>query len=125
MKSVSKKQRAFQAFLLVVGGFCLLSGIFVPWLGRRYMRQDYKNAVSQQAVGEIAFLTEAHEEKGVHYDAQVLVRFPLGLKPLGKISDAEAKQFIVGEKVNISYRVGKSGRVYVDTIAPISNTKKL
>ncbi len=124
MKSVSKKQRAFRAFLLIVGGLCLLSGIFVPWLGRKYMRQDRANAVSQQSVGEIAFLTEAHEENGVHYDPQVLVRFPLGLKRVGKITDSEAKQFIVGQKVKINYRVGKA-KVYVDSIAPLLNTKKV
>ncbi len=123
MSSVSKKQRRFRAFLLIVGGFCLLSGIFVPWLGRKYLRQDRANATSQQAVGEIAFVTEAHEERGVHLNAMVEVRFVRGLAQVNKITDAEAKQYIVGQKVNITYRVGKF-KVYVDSIAPLSNTKK-
>lgn len=123
MNGVSKKQRVFKAFLLTAGLVCLLCGIFVPWLGRRYMRGDHDKAVPQQMIGEVVLLIAERVDNGVHYDPNVQVRFAKGLNRVPKITDAQAKQFIVGQKVNITYRVGKSGKVYVDAIAPLTGTQ--
>ena len=125
MNGVSKKQRASQIFLLTVGAICLLCGIFVPWLGRRYIRGDHDKAVPRQAVGEVVLLLAERFDNGVHYDPNVQVRFAKGLNRVPKITDAEAKQFIVGQKVNITYRVGKTGKVYVDAIAPITQINRV
>jgi len=119
----SKKQRAFRAFLLTAGLVCLLCGIFVPWLGRRFMRDDHDKAIPQQAVGEVVLLLAERIDNGVRYDPNVQVRFAKGLNRVPKITNAQAKEFIVGQSVNITYRVGKTGKVYVDAIAPLTETQ--
>lgn len=122
--SVSARQRKFRVFLLTVGAFCLLCGIFVPWLGRKWLRADRQNAPVQETTGEIAFFAEPHDERGVHFGAQVLVRFAKGVAQVRDITDEESKQFVEKQKVRIFYRVGRTGRVYVDRIAPLTQEAK-
>jgi hypothetical protein len=122
--AVSSQQRNFRIFLLAVGVFCLLSGIFVPWLGRKWLRADHDDAPIQETTGEIVLLTAERIDNGVHYEPKVLVRFEKGMKRVSQITDMEAKQFMEKQKVRVFYRVGKTGSVYVDRIAPLKQEAK-
>jgi len=87
------------------------------------MRDDHDKAIPQQAVGEVVLLLAERIDNGVRYDPNVQVRFAKGLNRVPKITNAQAKEFIVGQSVNITYRVGKTGKVYVDAIAPLTETQ--
>jgi hypothetical protein len=116
-------RRNRKKWLSVVGGICAVSVPaalvgFILW-GHVSQSADLAGAVPREAVGTI---TEIIRERGPgRYAVRpteylVTVRFE-GAEHRALVQDISPRS--VGRQARISYRVGKSGQVYVDRVEPL------
>ncbi|HZO89743.1 MAG TPA: hypothetical protein VFB38_15545 [Chthonomonadaceae bacterium] len=105
---------AFWGTVLLIFLFCLL---FPAW-SRRALKQDRAGAVPQQGVATVAMLIDAKPSvTDKPSPAQVLVRFHGQLCSAKTIGGFD--QLREGQPARILYRVGRSGRIYVDRVEPL------
>lgn len=118
---LTNTQRTLRVAIVVVGLVTTLCMIFVPVLGRRLLRRDYNDAVPQQGVATLALLVEERVESVTDkvYPPKALVRFREAVHRVRKVTTEDIAGLKVNQKVQIIYRIGKSGRVYVDSLAPL------
>ncbi len=88
-----------------------------PWIRRKH-DQDLQGAVPRSGVAtvEVRYGAGPHQE-GDAPRPWALVRFNGKLYPTK--TAAGIQQLREGEPAAISYRVGKSGKIYVDSVQPL------
>jgi hypothetical protein len=105
---------AFWALVALVFLFAL---VFPGWM-RHAIRTDREGATPQQGVATVAILVPPMKDATDQLSPpQVSVRFQgqiLGAKEVVGLDELK-----VGQPAQITYRVGKSGRVYVDRVQPL------
>lgn len=112
-------QRALRATIVGVGVFSVLFAVFFPYWAKRIMKpaieRDRLEAPLQTGEATIAVYIPAHAEEpaGRYYPPKVMVRFQGELYEPRDVRDAA--KLHEQQPVTVGYRVGKSGRVYVDT----------
>jgi hypothetical protein len=117
MQNVKYKWVRF-AFV-AIGVLIFLFALWFPEWARKSVKQDRESALPQQGVATVAMLIDAKPSvTGKPSPAQVLVRFRGGIYPVKSILGFDALH--ENQPAQIVYRVGKSGRVYVDSVAPLT-----
>jgi hypothetical protein len=120
---LQNRQKKMRAFIVTVGLITTLCFIIVPGVGRQMMKRDYANALPQQGVATVALIVEERYDVGrdVRYPPKVLVRFHGDVHRVRKVTPDDIVGLEVNQQARITYRIGKTGRVYVDNIAPMSS----
>ncbi|MCS6774948.1 MAG: hypothetical protein RMJ43_13820 [Chloroherpetonaceae bacterium] len=117
-----RSQRWFRAFLLVVGGTTALCMILVPWIGRRMLQRDYAESVLHEGIGTVVMLVDQRVDiaRGEVYQPKVIVRFRGAAYPVRSVAVTDYPRLRIGQSVRILYRVGRMGRLYVETVEPVA-----
>lgn len=119
-KRSTTKQRFVRLFILLIGGFTMLCFLFADPLLRTYRKHDRKDAPVQTGVATVVTLVPApvNEEGNTHPPAPLVsVRFRGGLHTAQQVIGFDAlKQ---NQPARITYRVGRSGTIYVEQVAPL------
>ena len=123
-KPLSNTQRGVRAFILVVGTFVVLCFLLADPLLRYYRKNDFKDALPQEGVAIVTTLvmppaSVMGDTKGDQQRPFVQVRFRGHVVDAARTPDAQRLQ--VDKPAQIGYRVGKSGRIVVDWVAPLSD----
>ena len=124
---VSASQRRIRIAILTIG---ITSGLFFllfPWVGRGLMKRDHDEAPQQQGVATVEQVTPSTADtlSGQVEAPLVEVRFRGKLeivrKPPHETRDTmlDITHLHVGSEAQIVYRIGRSGRVYIDSVAPL------
>ncbi len=96
----------------------LFAMIFPDW-ARRALKNDRAGAVPQQGIATVALRVETRPSvTDTPSPPEILVRFRGQIYAAKAITGFDALQ--VDQPARIVYRVGKSGRIYVDSVAPMS-----
>lgn len=116
----------FKRGLLAVGFFTAGVMLFYPYWARKVLRpaleQERVNAPVQKGKAVVAIYVPARDEatSGKQFPARVMVRFQ------GRVIEPrdvqEANGMALGQMVQITYRLGGSGRIYIDTARPLPST---
>ena len=88
------------------------------------MERDRLEAPLQHGTAVIAVYVPARDEEsaGRYYPTKVMVRFMGQVLEPRDVRDAETLH--INQTVAISYRIGKSGKVYVDTAKALGKAKQ-
>jgi len=117
----TRQQRLLRAAILLIGGFTLICFLLADPLLRGMRKRDQIGAVPQQGAAVVVTLVPARPQAdGTPEPAFADVRFRGHLYTANQVIDAESLK--VGASAQITYRVGKSGRIYVDSVAPVPPT---
>jgi hypothetical protein len=124
-KPISNSQRWVRAFILVVGTFVFLCFLLADPLLRHYRKDDFKDAPPQEGVATVVtrVMPPANvlgDTRGDQQRPLVTVRFRNGVYNAARTPDAQRLQ--IDKPALIGYRVGKSGRIVVDYVAPLPDT---
>ncbi|MCX6380843.1 MAG: hypothetical protein NT023_15450 [Armatimonadetes bacterium] len=117
--TVTAGQRRFQLCLISIAVFSVLFSVLFPYWAKRIMKpareQERLQAPAQKGEALVAIYVPARDEEvtGRYYPAKVMVRFRDQILEPRDVRDAE--KLHENQKLAITYRVGKSGRIYVDT----------
>lgn len=122
----SHTQRWIRIIILTVGLVTALCMVLVPYVGRRALRRDYAEAVPRQGVATVVLLVEERVDIGrdVTYPPKVLVRFQGDVYRVRSVTDQDIAGIEVNQSVQITYRIGKSGRLYVDSFRSLPATAR-
>jgi hypothetical protein len=119
----AKQQRLFRIFIVLVGGLTLLISIVWPGIARRVLRpareRDYAAATLQKGIATVTTIIPARPDtfSGRLGPARVLVRYQGRIyEPAEVFGLAELKE---NQPAQIMYRVGQSGRLYIDSVEPL------
>jgi hypothetical protein len=95
--------------------FVLLLVIGIPTIYRLYVKQDREGAISRKALGVVTAVTPGH------VDRATIVRTNMVTVQWGKESEIinTVDGWKVGQEVRVMYRIGESGRIYLDDIEPL------
>jgi hypothetical protein len=119
----SGPNRVVQRTILALGGLVVLVCIFVPYWGRRvYKREveaDRAGSTVQTGIATVVTLVDrgATPMGNPINTQQAMVRFQgklYGVKQIVSIRDLK-----INHPAQILFRVGKSGRIYVDRVEPL------
>ena len=110
-------QRWLRVAILLIGTVTFLGFLFLSPIVRTLARRDREGSVARVGTGTVEQIIPPHIEENVKpIPAQVWVRVS------GSLVAAEAvygsAQLRVGGPARVTYRVGRSGRVYVDRVEP-------
>ena len=118
-------QKLFRGCLVLTGVFFALGLIIVPYWGRKIVRpahdKDYETATVKETIAPIEMIVPLRGEQviGRYYPERVQVKLE------GSIYEAKAvidlPKLKEGQPAKVTYRVGASGKIYVDTVRPLSN----
>ena len=116
---ISTTQKRMKIFILTVGTAATLFSVIFPGWARHKYKHDHDDAPVQQGVAQIAMTipSVANPFQGTQEPERVLVRFR-GATPDAKkiIGFSRLHQ---GQDAKITYRIGRSGRLYVDSVEPL------
>jgi hypothetical protein len=126
MRRTSRKDRWVRASILTLGTFVLLVSVVVPlWsrlIYRKAVQRDRANAPLQRGEARIETLTVPEETTlgalSPAQKARATVRFQGRLYRAENVIDPMLLQR--GQIAHITYRVGKSGNVYIESVGPRS-----
>ena len=131
LKSVQPPQRASQQrwvrmFILIVGTLVFLCFAALDPFLRHYRKDDFKTAVPQQGVATVITLVLPAanilgDTKGDQQKPLVGVRFHNGIYNADHVYNV--RQLKINQPAQITYRVGKSGRIVVDAVEPLPPTE--
>lgn len=108
----------FRAAIVIVGAVVFLASMILPEWIRLYVKHDRVSAVPRSGSAVVVVARPARpDEMGDPVPAQVTVRFHGTLVPAQKIVGFDRLR--VGAPARIVYRIGRSGRIYVDQVSPI------
>ena len=115
---ITPVQRWTRIAILAVGISTFLCYLALSPILRTFTKQDRAGSAQQIGVGTVEQIVPPHiEENYKPIPTQVWVRVN------GKLAASEAvfgsAQLHVGGQAQVLYRVGKSGRVYVDRVEPL------
>ncbi len=120
-KPITPQQRAIRLFILMVGAVVMLCFLLADPLLRHYRKDDFKNAVPQEATATVTTLVipPANIEGDTKGEQTPLVgvRFRDGVYNVRRAYDV--KHFQIGNQAHIIYRMGKSGAIVVDSAEPL------
>jgi hypothetical protein len=115
------KNRWARAAFVGVGVLIILFALIFPEWARHTFKADREGARPQQGIATVALVVDTKPSvTDTPSPREVLVRFHGHIYPAQVIHDFEALQ--VNKPAQIVYRVGKSGRVYVDSVEPLPPT---
>jgi len=107
-----------RAGVLTIGAFVVASYALFPAIVAPLVRRDRQDAVPQSGTGVVAILVPAQPGMfGEYQPPTVSVRFHGGIEAAASVTNFAALR--LGQPARIVYRVGKSGRVYIDSVAPM------
>ena len=121
-KNISSQQRWIRAFILIIGAFVFLCFLALDPLLRHYRKDDFKSVLPQQGVATVITLVLPAvniegDTKGDQQRPLVGVRFRNGIYNAARVYDV--KHLKLEQPAQIIYRVGKSGRIVVDSVEPM------
>lgn len=103
---------------MALGTLIVLFSVLFPPIARRMIAQDRNHAVVQWGMAEVVVKTEPQSRAtGDMTQGEVVVRFRGSLHSARNISGLAELE--VGRPAQIAYRVGRSGRVYIDLVQPL------
>ena len=121
-RPVAKHQRWVRITILAIGAFVFLAYLGLDPLLRHMTKQDRARGIPQEST---AVVVDRHEAKLDDYDrpipASVIVRFQGKLYPTEKVFGFS--ELHVDAPAHILYRIGPSGRLYIDRVEPIAAPK--
>ncbi len=108
----------------MVGAVVMLCFLLADPLLRHYRKDDFKNALPQEATATVVTLVipPANIEGDTKGEQTPLVgvRFRKGVYNVRRAYDV--KHFRIGQSARIVYRAGKSGAIVVDSAEPLPDT---
>lgn len=121
-KPIFNTQRWVRAFILVIGTFVFLCFLLADPLLRHYRKDDFKNALPQEGIATVVTLVMPPanvlgDTRGDQQRPLVTVRFRGGVYNAARTPEAQRLQ--IDKPAQIGYRIGKSGRIVVDYVAPL------
>ena len=113
----SKAQKWLRIAIVAIGAVTILCFLALSPVLRSLTKQDRETAQRRTGTGVIEQIVPPHlEENAKPTPAQVSVRVD------GVLAAAEtvfgSSQLHVGDRARVVYRIGRSGRVYVDSVEP-------
>jgi len=110
--------------ILVIGAITILGFIALSPVVRSYTKRDHDGATVRVGTGTVEQIVPPHiEENAKPIPAQVLV------KVNGSLAAAReafgTAQMHVGQPAQVTYRIGRSGRLYVDRVEPLPAADQL
>jgi hypothetical protein len=113
-----KRDLWIRRFILAVGTIITLLFLGLDPLVRSAVKRDQKGATPQQGIATVATLvTPSAADMDHPVMGQVTVRFRGGIYSPREIVGID--RLHIAQPARITYRVGKSGRIYVDRVAPL------
>lgn len=107
-----------RAVILLVGGFTFLSFLAADPVLRTLRKRDQIGVISQEATATVATYVPAQPSAMPNpLPALVGVRFRGGIHTASTVIRPEAIR--LNQTVRIVYRIGHSGSVYIDEVAPM------
>ena len=110
--------------ILVIGAFYTLANIIIPAYLRSEEKkklQDRLGAPIQHGVAKIkAIATRSDGDVTNNFPGQILVDFHGKTVMAQNILNLD--QLKEGQDAAITYRVGKSGKVYIEVVSPVTST---
>jgi hypothetical protein len=114
----ARKQHWVRITIVAIGLTVFLAYAIIPEWFRLSRKSDIEGAVPQQGVATVAILVRPGPvDLGNPTTPQVSVRFQGQLLSVKAAEELDA--LAVGQPAQIEYRVGKSGRIYVDRVRPL------
>lgn len=124
-KSSPATQKTVRLFILLFGGCTLLCFLFADPILRAYRKHDRASAPIQTGVATVVTLVPApvNEIGNTHIpEPLVNVRFRGGLHTARRVIDFDALK--LNQPARITYRMGRSGTIYIEEVAPLSPTSE-
>jgi hypothetical protein len=117
-RSSSGVQRWVRAVILLVGGTTMLCFLALSPILRAWTKRDRDSGAPRTATATVEQIVPPHlEENSKPVPTQVWVRVN------GSLAASEAvfgsARLRVGGPARVTYRVGRSGRIYVDRVEPL------
>lgn len=110
-------QKWVRAFILIIGAIVLLSFIALRPILHGLTEHDRASAALQTGAATVVQLIPPRIEENLKpLPAQAWVRFHGELLPVKEVFGSA--QLSVGQPAKILYRIGRSGRIYVDSAEP-------
>ena len=120
-KSISPTQKRVRFMILTIGIITALGFLLIDPIIRPMMKRDRKSGEKQTGVATVEMLVPMRfDEYGRKLDPQVTVRFRGSLIPSDGVFNSDKLK--PGDQAEISYRVGKSGRVYIESVQPLAQS---
>ena len=118
---ISTTQKRMKIFILTVGTAATLFSVIFPGWARHKYKRDHDDAPVQIGIAPIALVVPsvANPFQGTMEPARVLVRFHGATPDAKKIIGLD--HLHAGQQAQIMYRIGRSGRLYVDSVEPLSH----
>jgi hypothetical protein len=122
LRTLSPVQKWTRIAILAIGITTLLCYLALSPVLRAFTNRDRASSTPRTGIGIVEQILPPHiEENAKPEPAQVWVRVD------GTLAAAEtvfgSSQMRVGGPAQVTYRVGKSGRVYVDRVEPLSEPR--
>ena len=120
-----KGQKLFKGCLVFLGIATTLIMLFYPLIARKILNpakeRDRLEAPQQKGSAEVAVYVPARDEEvtNKHFPLRIMVRFQGQLLEPREIVDGE--HIKPDSTVEILYRIGKSGRLYIDVARPLAS----
>jgi hypothetical protein len=119
---LTRQQRLLRAAILLIGGFTLVCFLLADPVLRGMRKRDQIGAAPQQGTAVVVTLVPPRPQAdGTAEPALAGVRFRGHLYTADHVMDVEEVK--LGDTVQITYRVGKSGHIYLDSIAPLPSPR--
>jgi hypothetical protein len=120
-----KQDKWVRRTILAVGTLVFLISVFFPFWARRIFKKeiekDWEEAARQTGIATVVMVVPAgHPDMGNPATELVTVRFHGKLYPAKSVIDLP--KLHPDQPAQIVYRIGKSGRFYVDSVAPLPST---
>lgn len=117
-KPISTAQKWTRIIIMTIGIVTALGFILLEPLVKTMMKRDRLSGQRQESVAVVENLVkERFDEWGRRLAPQVLVRFHGALIPSDGVFGIDRLE--VGQQALIGYRVGKSGKIYIDSVQPL------
>ena len=114
----TKQQRRIRIFILGLGTVIFLAFLGLDPLMRTITKRDRLAATPHSGVASIVQLFPPHlDENGRPFPSQVLLRFQGRIALTNSVYGlSELKE---GGQARLTYRIGRTGRLYIDRVEPM------
>lgn len=84
------------------------------------LKRDYAESELREGIGTVVMLVDQRVDiaRGEVYQPKVIVRFRGAAYPVRSVAVTDYQRLQMGQPVRILYRIGRLGRIYVETVAP-------
>lgn len=130
LASSETRRKWTQAVIIVIGVFTFACYLLLHPLASMLLKNDQAGAVQRVETGTIEQIVPAHRpvnsplsgnaERDRWIPALVSVRVHGQLATTEHVTGSS--ELHIGRAAQVTFRIGKSGRVYVDQVEPIANT---